>query len=245
MSLSAVIVVRDEEANVAACVRSVRWADEVLVVDTGSTDATVQVCRDLGVRVEQVAWEGFGPTKQHAVELAAHDWVLSVDADERVTDSLAEEVRTLLAGVPEHAAYRVKRRSHYLGREIRHAGWGRDWVLRLFDRTQGGFRPLQVHEYVRSNGTKGRLKGHLLHYPYPDVVTHRVKMRRYAAIAARLRREQGKRPGRAGALIRAAARFVRMYLVQGGFLDGWEGLLLCTNSMYGVYLKYAMRDGGR
>lgn len=243
--ISVVIVARDEAQNVKRCVSSVRWADEVLVVDTGSDDSTPELAEEAGARIERLPWEGFGPTKGAAVGLATHDWVLSLDADEVVPEELGCEILALLAAGPEHAGYRVRRRNHYLGREIRHAGWNRDRVLRLFDRRRGAFNRKAVHESVAVDGTTGMLQHALLHYPCPDLATHRAKMRRYAEIIAGENHGRGRRRPAAVAGLLAAFRFVRMYVLQLGILDGRAGLLLCSNSAYGVYLKYRLRGGDR
>jgi glycosyltransferase involved in cell wall biosynthesis len=237
-ALSVVIVARDEAGNIERCVKSVGWADEVLVVDTGSRDETVAIGRRMGARVEELAWEGFGRTRRRAVELARHDWVLSVDADEVVTEGLRDEVRALLRSGPSCAAYRIPRRSSYLGHRIRHCGWGHDRVTRLFDRRKGTFVELPVHEYVRVDGAVGKLRAPLEHYPYPDVATHVRKMNRYADLSAEILHEKGRRSSPAGAALRGTVRFVRMYVLQAGFLDGREGFLLCVNSARGVRRKY-------
>lgn len=235
--LSVVIVAKNEAANMPACLESVSWADEILVLDSGSTDGTLELCRGAGCRVITEPWMGFGPTKRRAVESASHDWVLSVDADERVSAPLAARIRETLAH-PGFSGYRVRRRSHYLGEPVRFSGWQNDRPLRLFDRRAGNFNDRPVHERVVLAGPAGVLEEPLFHHPYPTLESHMAKMTRYAFLGA------GQIPGRKRAFTRLGAffhghhKFLKMYLFQLGFLDGWTGLVLAKNSAFGVYLKY-------
>lgn len=234
--LSAAIVARNEAENIRRCVSSLEWADEIVVVDTGSVDGTLEICAGAGCRVLRSEWLGFSATKQLAVDSCSSDWVLVVDADEEVSPEMAAEVRAELES-PAHAGYRVCRASWYLGRRIRHCGWGRDRPLRLFDRRCGRFDGRPVHESVRiESGSVGTLRGPLRHYPCPDVQTHVRKMVRYAGLGA----------GEGGSSLLSAAahggwKLLSMYVLKLGFLDGREGLILCLNSAFGVYLKHLMR----
>jgi len=239
MPLSVVLITRDEEGNIARCLESVRWAHEVVVVDSGSTDRTIQVAQGFPCRIVETSWRGFGLTKRYAVEQASHDWILSVDADEVVTPELAQAIRSLLDGEPRAAAYRIRRRSYYLGTPIRFSGWQHDRPIRLFDRNRGTFNDRSLHESVVVEGPVETVhSGYLLHYPYPTVSSHLAKMERYSALGAQRLFEQGRRASIPEAVARGAAKFIKMFLIRGGFLDGRAGFVLAENSAFGVYLKY-------
>lgn len=237
--LSAVIITLNEARNIERCLKSIDWADEILVADTGSTDQTVDVCKQLGARVIETDWLGFGPTKRWAVEKASYDWILSIDADEEVTPELRERIERILDDANPAVAYRIKRISYYLGKRIRFCGWQRDYPLRLFNRKYGNFNLKTVHESVEFNGTVERIDEPINHYTYPTISDHIRKMNTYTSLA-------GESTGQArcslpGALLRALFRFFRMYLLHLGFLDGKVGFLLCLNSAFGIYLKYIKR----
>jgi glycosyltransferase involved in cell wall biosynthesis len=235
--LSVVIVAKNEAANIAACLESVAWADEIVVLDSGSADGTPDLCRRAGCRVIEEPWLGFGPTKRRAVETASHDWVLSIDADERVSGPLAARIRETLDR-PAFSGYRIRRRSHYLGEPVRFCGWQYDRPLRLFDRRAGNFNDRQVHERVVLNAPAGVLEEPLFHHPYPTLETHIAKMTRYAFLGAGQIPARKRTVTRLGAFLHGNQKFLKMYLFQLGFLDGWTGLVLAKNSAFGVYLKY-------
>lgn len=237
--LSVVMITKNEEANIQACLESVRWADEIVVRDSGSTDRTVELCRKFGCKVIQGKWEGFGLSKRVAVEAARHSWILSLDADERVTEPLALKIQQILEN-PKYHGYRIQRHSYYLGHRIRFSGWQFDRPLRLFDKRFGNFNEKVVHESVQLQGPVGFIKEPLLHYPYPDLSSHMAKMSRYAFLASEL-----PSPHRCRFLgcvfFHGIHKFLKMYFFQWGFLDGWPGLVLAVNSAFGVYLKYLNR----
>jgi glycosyltransferase involved in cell wall biosynthesis len=235
--LSVVIVAKNEAVNIAACLESVAWADEIVVLDSGSADDTQELCRRAGCRVIEEPWLGFGPSKRRAVEAASHDWILSVDADERVSKPLAARIRETL-GCPAFPGYRIRRRSHYLGKPVRFSGWQYDRPLRLFDRRAGNFNDRQVHERVVLNGPAGVLEESLFHHPYPTLESHIAKMTRYAFLGASGIPARRRTATRWGAILRGQHKFLKMYLFQLGFLDGWTGLVLAKNSAFGAYLKY-------
>ncbi len=236
--LSVVIITLNEEQNVTRCLQSVQWADEVLVLDTGSTDRTVEICQSLGARVVKSEWLGFGKTKRLAVEQARYDWILSIDADEEVTPALQKRIQNLLHAPDPTIAYRIKRQSFYLGQPIRHAGWQKDFPLRLFNRKHGNFNEKAVHESVVFNGQVAFLSEPLNHYTYPTISAHIQKMDRYTSLSVG---EQSKAVSIVGALLRGLFKFFKMYVLQAGFLDGRVGLVLCLNSAFGIYLKYIKR----
>jgi len=239
--LSVIIITRNEAAHIVACLESVAFADEFIVVDSGSTDNTVELARAMGAVVEQTAdWPGFGPQKNRALALAEGEWVLSIDADERVTPELAEEIqRVIAADGPD--TYEMPRLSNFCGRFIRHSGWWPDYVLRLFRRGSARFTDAPVHEKaVSASGARaGRLSQHLLHYPYPDLDALIAKSNRYSSDAAMMMYARGKRTTIFGVMGHAVWTFIRIYLIRRGFLDGRHGLVLAVNAAAGSFFRYA------
>jgi len=239
-TLSAVVITKNESAHIAACLESVAFADEVVVLDSGSTDDTREIARALGARVECTAdWPGFGPQKNRALDLATCDWVLSIDADERVTPELASEIRAALAA-PAAAGYEIPRLSDFCGRFIRHSGWWPDYVLRLFRRDAGRFTDALVHErVVLREGAPARLRSHFLHYPYADMAALINKVNRYSSDAAAMMYARGRRATVPAAVGHGCWTFVRIYLLRRGFLDGGHGLVLAVTAAAGSFFRYA------
>lgn len=236
--LSVVIITKDEQTNIGRCLASVTWADEIVIIDSGSTDATLTICEKQGCRiVAHHNWKGYGLQKQFAVTQATHDWILSVDADEEVSRELRKKIQAELVN-PEYNGYHICRRSYYIEKLVRHCGWNHDFPLRLFNRTYGTFNSKEVHESVRLNGIKGRLYEPLFHYTYPTAQSHYLKMNRYAEMSAQIMYARGDRPFWGKGYLRAAAKFIKMYLLQAGFIDGKTGFMLSLRSAYGVSLKY-------
>ncbi len=235
--ISATIITKNEETNIARCLKSLDWVDEIVVVDSFSTDKTEKICRQFKCQFFQSEWLGYGCTKNVAVKHASHNWILSIDADEEVSPALKDRIEKELAN-PQAVGYRLKRRSFYLGKKIAFCGWQRDYPLRLFDRRYGAFNDKPIHEGVELAGTISRIEEPLFHYTYPTVQSHILKMDKYAELAAEQAFANGKTASFVGALVRGGVRFFKMYYWQAGFLDGKYGLLLAYNSAFGVYLKY-------
>lgn len=239
MRLSVIIITRNEAANIEACIQSVAFADEVIVLDSGSMDDTVERARRCGARVEISSdWPGFGPQKNRALALASGTWVLSLDADERVTPALAAEIQAVLAA-PSYNAYDIPRLSSFCGRYIRHSGWWPDRVLRLFRRGTASFTDAVVHEKVIPDGEPGHMREHMLHHTYPDLSSALQKMDRYSSDAARAMFARGKRATLASALGHSAWTFIRIYLVRRGVLDGRHGLVLAVVAAMGSFSRYS------
>ncbi|OZI21414.1 LPS biosynthesis protein [Bordetella genomosp. 9] len=241
MKLSVIVITKNEAANIVACLDSVAFADEFIVVDSGSTDNTVELARSMGATVEQTHdWPGFGPQKNRALNLAEGEWVLSIDADERVTPELASAIQQAIAA-PQFDAYEIARLSDFCGRFIRHSGWWPDHVLRLFRRGAARFSDAAVHEKVvpARPGAIGRLQGHFLHYPYPHLDALVNKVNRYSSDAAAMMHARGKRTGIFGALGHGFWTFIRIYLIRRGFLDGRHGLVLAVTAAAGSFFRYA------
>jgi glycosyltransferase involved in cell wall biosynthesis len=237
-ALSVTIITRTEAANIAAAIGSVAWADEILVVDCGSTDATVEIARSRGARVLHHEWRGFADQKNFAAAEASHDWILSLDADERVTPPLADEIRSLMRSSPARPGYRIPRVSWYLGRWIRTTDWYPDLQLRLYDRTRGRWRTRRVHESVALDSPAGRLAHEIQHRPYRDIAHHLDTMNRYTTLAAEELYEQGSRSGVAHMLFLPAGAFLRNYVLRRGFAQGTRGLVVSALNSYYVLLKY-------
>ncbi len=244
--LSAVVIALNEERRIVPCLESLSFADEIVVVDSGSTDGTVAAARRFTDKVHAVAWKGFGPQKQAAVALAAHDAVLSVDCDERVTPALADEIRAVLAGASMRAGYSVPRRTFVGTKEIRHCGWYPDRTVRLFDRTRARFTDDIVHERVAVSGDSGALRNHLLHYSFDGFGDILRKMDRYTDLSARKMLEEGRRCRLSDLAVRPALAFLKTYVLRLGVLDGAEGVEIAAAAAIHVFAKYAkLRDLSR
>lgn len=239
MKLSVIIIAKNEAKHIVQCLESVAFADEFIVVDSGSTDNTVALARDFGAQVVVTDdWPGFGPQKNRALDLATGDWVLSIDADERVTPELAGEIQSVLAD-PKAEAYEIARLSEFCGRFIHHSGWWPDYVLRLFKRGTARFTDAAVHERVVAEGPALRLKGHFEHYPYANLDALITKSNRYSSDAAAMMYARGKRATVFSALGHGFWTFIRIYLIRRGFLDGSHGLVLAVTAAAGSFFRYA------
>ncbi len=237
--LSVTIITRDEAGHIEACVASVSWAAEVLVVDSGSTDDTVARARAAGARVIVRDWPGYVAQKNFAAGEATHDWILSVDADERVTPALAAEIQARLASPGEHAGFRIPRVTRHLGRWIRTTDWYPDYQLRLYDRRRARWTPRRVHESVQADGPVGRLGADLEHFAYRDIGHHHATMDRYTTLAAAEMFEQGRRASVWHLTLHPWAAFLRNYVLRRGLADGVPGLLISVMNAYYVFLKFA------
>lgn len=239
VALSVIVITRDEEANIAECLASVSFAREIVVVDSGSRDRTIELARAAGARVEQTPdWPGFGPQKNRALDLATQPWVLSLDADERVTPELRAQILRVLQGTGGPDAYEMSRRSSYCGQFMAHSGWYPDRVVRLFRRGAARFSADAVHERLVTQGAVGRLKGDLLHTTYPDLETMLEKLNRYSTASAGMLHAEGRRSTLAGAVGRGLWAFFRTYVLRAGWLDGRMGFVLAVSVAEGTYYKY-------
>ncbi len=238
MSLSVVMITRNEASNVERALRSVAFADELIVLDTESEDDTVARAQRCGANVTVKPFAGFGPTKQAALELATSDWVLSLDADEEVPRELATEIAAATTR-SDVDGFELPRLTLFLGRWIRHGGWYPDYVLRLFRRDRGQFTSHSVHESITVTGSIDRLSVPLRHYSYPTMHSYVSKFIQYTEIAGRTAAEQGRRGSLYDLTARPVAKFIKQYLLKSGWRDGREGLLLAFLSAGYVFAKYA------
>jgi len=243
--LSVTVITRNEAADIDAALASVRFADEIVLVDAMSTDDTVAIARQHTDRIVVREWPGYIDQKNYAASLARHDWILSLDADERVTPELAAEIQRLLAGDPRDAAYRIPRVTFHLGRWIRSTDWYPDFQTRLYDRRRARWTGAYVHEAVTVDGSIGRLAGELQHYAYRDIADHLETIDRYTTLAARQMDEAGRRSGWLEMVGHPPLAFLRNYVLRGGFRDGSAGLIVSVMNSYYVFLKFAKLWGRR
>lgn len=237
-ALSAILITHDEAKNLPDCLKSLAFCDEIIVVDNASTDETVAIAQQAGAKVVQVPdFPGFGPQKQRALEAASGAWILSIDADERIPEALAAEIRSVIAS-PAHAGYRINRKVYFLGHFLRHGGWHPDRVLRLARRDSARFSDDAVHERLEVSGTVGDLASEMLHFSYRSVDDVLTKQHRYALLSAAMRRERGCRGGVSVALSRSAFTFFKHYLMQRGFLDGSLGLVAAMAKAQECFWRY-------
>jgi glycosyltransferase involved in cell wall biosynthesis len=239
--LSVLVPAKDEIANIRDCLASVRWAEEVVVVDSGSTDGTPEAARAAADRVLEHEYVNSAAQKNWALPRLTHRWVLIVDADERVTPALRAEIERVLADPGRADGYWIRRANHFLGKPIRSAGWQRDRVLRLFDRTKGAYEPLHVHAEVVIRGRVGMLRERLVHHTYRSLDQYFGKFHRYTRWSAADLKQRGVRASFVRLLLRPWLRFLRMYVLEGGFREGRHGLVLCWLAAFSVFTKYARR----
>ena len=235
--LSVIIITKNEARNIRACLESIAWADEIVIVDSGSTDQTVAICREFTPLVYVHDWPGFGAQKNRALDYATGDWVLSLDADERVTPELRKQLIDAMADTKKDGFY-LPRLSQFCGKFIRHSGWYPDYVLRLFKREKGRFSNDLVHESVIQQGRSGKLTSPLLHYSYLSGADVERKVDQYSSAAAQQMFNKGKTATRVDAPLRAVWAFLRTYCLRLGFLDGTAGFNIARMNARTTYLKY-------
>jgi glycosyltransferase involved in cell wall biosynthesis len=238
-TLSAILICKNEAANIEACLQSVSFCDEIVVVDSGSIDGTQHIARRFTEKVFEQSWLGFGPQKNVALDHATGDWVFSIDCDERVTPALRDAVLQAVKQGGAHAAFAVTRRNAFLGRTIRFGDWRNDTPVRLFRRNAGRFSPDPVHERVLVQGSIGALSGVLQHHPFDSLHAMVDTMQRYSDLSAQMPGKRGAPPPLA--LLRAIFAFIRGYLLKGGILDGYAGLLIAFGTAEGTFWRHAKR----
>lgn len=236
--LSVAIITLNAAAQLEACLKSARFADEIVVVDSGSSDGTQALAERYGARVIQQDWLGFGPQKQFAVEQASHDWVLCLDADERVTPQLQASIENALKN-PSTAAFRFPRKNRFLGRYLKHGEGYPDWSLRLFDRRQARWSADAVHEKVETQCSVGELPGDLLHDSAESLAAYLAKQNRYTTLAADMAFAAGKRASFARIVFSPLLRFLKLYFVRQGFRDGLPGLIHIAIGCFNSFVKYS------
>lgn len=240
--LSVAIITFNEEKNIGRTLESVKWADEIVVVDSGSTDGTVAICREYTDKIIHQDWLGFAGQKNLAIERTTGKWVLSLDADEPVEPMLASEIRDIISSPGAHDGYLIPRKTFFLGKLVRHGGWYPDYNLRLFRKGRGWFEERAVHESLKIEGTTGRTNYAILHYAYPDLVSYMSSIDKYSSLAVNVMAGKGISSFKAGwvnILGRPLFTFIFKYFFRLGFLDGKHGLVLNLYHSYYVFAKYA------
>lgn len=237
--ISATLITYNEERNIEGALQSIAWADEIIVVDSGSHDATLEICRRFTDKIIHRDWTGYVDQKNFALEQASNNWIFSLDADERCSPELVVEIRDLARKRFSDSGYRIPRVAFFMGRWIRHGDWYPDYQLRLFDRTFGRWDGGRVHESVKIEGKTGFLKGEIHHYTYRSLSEYLERLEIYSGLAAMDYRQEGKTATLARLLGNPAAAFVKAYLLKRGFLDGTPGFIAAGMGAVSVFFKYA------
>ena len=239
MSLSVILITKNEEANLKECLESVSFANEIIVVDSQSNDKTQEIAQSFGAKLEITSdWPGFGPQKNRALNLATQKWVLSIDADERVTPALKQEILAVISSKDPANCYAIPRSSWYCGRFMKHSGWYPDYVDRLFKRGTAKFSDHLVHERLLPDGSVAKLKNHFLHYSFKDFSQVLKKVDAYSTASAEQAYLKGKRSSVGKAIGHGLWAFIRTYFLRLGFLDGSQGLALAISNAEGTYYRY-------
>jgi glycosyltransferase involved in cell wall biosynthesis len=236
--ISVAIITKDEERNIRECLESVRWVDEIVVVDNGSTDRTEAICEGYSVRFYSEEWKGYSGQKNSAIDKTRNEWVLSLDADERVTPELRDEILCQMKNGPGHDGYYIARKNFFLGRWIRRCGWFPDHNLRLFRKSRGRFLEREVHERIEVKGTIGVLKTPMEHWTYRTLDDYLRRMERYSTLAAREMARGGREYHLRDALLRPPFTFLQMFFLRAGFREGYPGFLLSVLYSFYTFLKY-------
>ena len=238
--ISVYIITLNEERSIRSALESIRWADEIVILDSGSTDATCEIAREYGARVETRQFDGFTSQKNAAMTMCSGEWLFNIDADEEVTTELHASIQHLLdKNTHTSEVYEVNRKTWYLGRWMLHCGWYPQYRARLCRAGRASWRGGKIHEYLSAETGCGRLGGDLLHRPYENLSNHLNKISRYADIWAQEQAKKGLQTGWSNMLIRPLVRFVKMFILKGGFLDGMPGLAASVMGSFYVFMKYA------
>lgn len=238
MNLTVIIPTFNEEKHIAEAIASVDFADEILVIDSFSTDSTLEIAQRLKVKVIQRKFDDFSSQKNYAIQQAKYEWILLIDADERVTKLLKEEIQERLSETTEFDAFWIYRTYHFMGNKIKYSGWQRDKVVRLFKGDTCQYNGKLVHEEIESTGQIGFLKNKLEHYTYSDIDSYMAKINKYAWLQARERHSKGERFSIIKALVKPPYRFFNHYVLRAGFLDGFPGFVIAIVQSYGVFSRY-------
>jgi len=236
--VSVIVIALNQEDNIVSCLKTVAWADEIVLVDSGSTDRTLELAKGFTDRIFTIDWPGFGAAKNFALDQATGEWIFSLDTDERVSEALRDEILAVVKGESPLAGYRVPRKNYFGGRWIRRLGWYPNYTLRLFRRGEGRFRERAVHEEVAVNGPVGTLQTPLDHYSYASVSDYIARQDRYARLAAEEMLKEGKRPQLGELFWRPLSHFFKLYVLRLGFLEGRLGYTLALLASLYNFLKY-------
>jgi glycosyltransferase involved in cell wall biosynthesis len=238
MRLSVIIITKNEEKNIRTCLDSIAWVDEIIVLDSGSTDATVAICKQYSDKVYETDWIGFGQQKNRALKYASGDWILSMDADEWITPELKAEILMAIQNPGSYVAFAIPRLSSYCGQYMRHSGWWPDHVTRLCRSGMARFSEQIVHERMIVDGGVGRLSNHIMHSSFKNLEHVLIKLNRYSTDNADLLLAEKKKSSLLKAILHGLWSFIHTYIVRAGFLDGRMGFILAVSNAEGTYYKY-------
>ena len=237
-TLGVVVITKDEEKNITRCLESIKWADEIIVVDSGSIDKTVEIAKNHGAKVIKRHWPGDGPQKYFGISQLTTCWCLVLDADEEASPELAMNIQNTLKN-PSNTCYKIHRYSFFLGKIMKHGDWGRDWIVRLFKRSEHEYTQDIAHSKVNVKKTQATpLKGKLIHHTQENVHLSIKKYNDYSSLSAKMLAKKGQKGSLFKAIIRGHMAFLRSYLLRLGFLDGYRGYIVSRNIAFGAYLKY-------
>jgi glycosyltransferase involved in cell wall biosynthesis len=237
--LSVTIIAKNEEKNIKRCLESVKWADEIIVLDTNSTDRTVEICRQFTDQVFCVDWHGYGKQKNLCSERASHDWILNIDSDEEISSEGAEEIKAVLRGDSKNAVYNFPRKNFFAQRWVRYGGWYPDRISRLYDKTRVSFLETLVHEKLVPDENVGALQNPILHYSFTGMEDYVERQNRYSSLYAQEKMKNGFKVTWSHLVLRPPATFFKNYIILQGFRDGFLGLFLAMSLAYYTFLKYA------
>jgi len=237
--ISVIIITYNEEKNIQRCLESVKWADEIVVVDGFSDDRTEEICRRYTDRVYQVEWNGFGKQKNICAEKSSHKWILNIDSDEAVSPELAKEIQNLLNNEPEFPLYKIPRKNYFGSRWVRYGGWYPDLIARLYDKTQIAFSENLVHESLIPDNRYGLLKSPFDHYSYRDMTDYVTRQNRYSTLSAEQNSNIGKEATWIDIVLKPPLAFFKTYIIKQGFREGFLGFFLAISASYYTFLKYA------
>lgn len=238
MKITVTIITKNEEENIRRCLNSVAWADEIVILDSGSTDDTVSICREYTNKVYETDWPGFGQQKNRALQYASGDWILSLDADEWITEELKNEIITTINNPGDYAAFEIPRLSSFCGQYMYHSGWWPDYVIRLCKNGAAKFNDRIVHEKMIVEGKIGRLNKHIMHISYKDLESVLSKMNRYSTDSANVLHAEGEKSSIFKAVLHGLWGFIHSYIMRAGFLDGRMGFVLAVCNAESAYYKY-------
>jgi len=237
-TLAVTVITKNESKNIRNCLESVNWVDEIIILDSGSTDDTVAICQEYTDKVFVTDWPGFGVQKNRAIQRATCEWILSIDADESVSEELRQEIEEAIEQPSKRVAYQIPRRSSYCGRFMSHSGWWPDYIIRLFRRGYGRFSDDLVHERLVVQGAMGRLTNPLIHRAFSDLEEVLETTNAYSSAGAQMLHQQHKKASLMGAVLHGLWSFFHTYIIRAGFLDGKEGFMLAVSNGEGTYYKY-------
>lgn len=238
MKLSAILITMNEASVVRRCLDSIAWADEIVVVDSGSTDNTLDICSEYTTKILKTDWPGPGAQRNRAIDMAEGEWILALDADEWISPHLRAEIQGVISAPGDKVAYEMPRLSSYCGKYIRHSGWWPDRIMRLFKRNSARFNAELVHDHLIVEGNVGRLSNHLMHTAFENLEEVLKKLNRYSTDGAKVKFKKGKKANLCTAIFHGLWSFIHTYIIRGGFLDGRVGFVLAVSNAEGTYYKY-------